>query len=315
MADYQWSPAAMGEVFIVPGLAADKLRLATIEQLQVLLWFSRHGQRWDAAACAADLGLDAAAGETCLRFWAENGVLMTVGGVPTAAPAPVPVARPAAVKPRAQEVLAYHKAHPAFSGFLEAASATLGKAISPGDTATLLYLLDTVGLEDRTILLIMAYAVSVDKGNMRYIEKLALGWADDGITAYEAVEEHIRRLEAAHKAAARVEALLGTKVPLTRAQSDMAMRWVEEWGFSDEMIQRADALTREKAGKFSPAYTHKILERWHSEGVDTPDKIPAATPQKKGVAATNPEQTSLDVEGFEQDLQRYRPKFKTPDNT
>ncbi len=311
MASYHWCPETLNEVFVLPATVADKLRLASTEQLQVLLWFSRRGQQWDEVACAADLGLDGATCRACLGFWVEAGVLQEAGTA-TAANKPAKLVRPAAVKPRVQDVLAYQREHPDFRDFLEAASATLGKAISHADTATLLYLLDTVGLSAQTVLLIAAYAMSVDKGNLRYIETLALGWADEGVTTYEAVNDRIRHLEACRTAADKVEALLTPKLPLNRAQAEMAYRWVEEWHFSDEMLRRADALATEKTGKFSPAYIHKVLERWHSEGVDTPEKIMAVTPPKKGAAATNPEQTSLDTAGFEQSLLRYRPKFKEP---
>ena len=316
MSAYHWHPAALGEVFALPAATADKLKIATKEDLAVLIWFSRHGQRWDAAACAADLGLDAALCESCLQTWVQAGVLMAADTAvtPAADTVPVKTARLQAVKPRIQEVLAYQREHPDFRDFLEAASATLGKAISHSDTATLLYLLDTVGLSDRVILMEIAYAVGIGKGNMRYIEKMALNWADEDITTFEAVNDHILKLEAGRKAATRVEAALGLKVPLTASQCEMAVRWTDEWKFDDEMLCRAAAITTEKAGKFSAAYMNKILERWHAEGIDTPDKITAAPAGgKKSPAATNPEQTSLDVDGFEQSLRRYRPKFKTTD--
>ena len=57
MATYHWNPAEMGDVFILPAAVVDTaLALASPEQLRVLLWFSRHRQQWDAAACAAAVG-------------------------------------------------------------------------------------------------------------------------------------------------------------------------------------------------------------------------------------------------------------------
>lgn len=314
MSAYHWHPAGMSEVFVLPAAVTEHLKIASKEQVAVLLWFSRHHQQWDAAACAADLGMPADECGGCLEFWVQQGLLTpadTPLTAPNPAPAPTKVARPAAIKPRMQDVLAYQRQHPDFRDFLEAASATLGKPVSHADTATLLYLLDTVGLSDRVILLEIAYAVSIGKGNMRYIEKLALGWADEELTTFEAVDAHIRHLESCRQTAEKVETLLRPTVPFTASQREMAWRWVEDWHFSDEMLCRAAAIATEKAGKFSPGYMHKILERWHLEGIDTPDKITAApTKGKKSVAATNPEETSLDVEGFEQSLMRYRPKFK-----
>jgi DNA replication protein DnaD len=79
------------------------------------------------------------------------------------------------------------------------------------------------------------------------------------------------------------------------------------------MLLKAADITRNKIEKISApfySYMDKILERWFAEGIDSPDKIPAEKPaKKKGVTATNPENSSLHLEDFEKDLLRYRPKF------
>lgn len=320
MAQYGWSAAVLSGVFALPQAVADDcLPLASAEQLKVLIWFSRH-QAWDAAACAAQVGLSADECEGCLRFWVDKGIL-TADNAPAPAPvaesASVPHARPVAVKPLLKEVIQYQKQHPEFSTLVEAASARLGKAIGHNDTATLLYLHDTVGLPMEVILMEIAYAVSIGKGNMRYVEKLALDWCDRDIASIPAVDEHIRYLEACRNAGERVETLLAAPKPLGATQQQMAEKWLLQWQFSDEMLLRAADITRDKIGKMTPAfysYMDKILERWFAEGIDRPDKIPAEKPQKKkGAAATNPEQSSLHLEEFERDLLRYTPKFNKPE--
>ena len=312
--NYCWNAAAMRGVFALPNMVADTLlSLASAEQLRVLLWFSRH-QEWDAAACAAQVGLSAGECEGCLRFWVEQGI-PSAGGVPTpgAQPATISQARPAAVKPQIKEVVQYQRNHPQFSTLVDAASARLGKAIGPGDTATLLYLHDTVGLPMEVILMEIAYAVSIGKGNMRYVEKLALDWCDRDISSIPAVDEHIRYLEACRRASEQVEQLLGAPRPLGTTQQQMAEKWLLQWQFSEAMLLKAADITREKIEKMTPSfysYMDKILERWFTEGIDRPDKIPAEKPaKKKGVAATNPEESGLHLEEFERDLLRYVPTF------
>ena len=99
MALYSWNPACMGGVFALPNEVADRLlTVASAEQMRVLLWFSRHGG-WDSSACAAALGLTTDECEGCLRFWAEQGVLVSDGAAPTpVAPATEPKSAP--VPPR-----------------------------------------------------------------------------------------------------------------------------------------------------------------------------------------------------------------------
>lgn len=318
MTRYHWAPEGMTQPVVLPAQVTDALlTLASREQLQVLLWLSRHQLCWDEVACSAALGLPVEECEGCRRFWEEQGVLLPAEAT-AAAPnpaTPAARARPAAVKPQVREVLAYQKAHPEFATLVEAASARLGKAIGHGDTATLLYLLDTVGLPMEVILTEIAYAVSIGKANMRYIEKIALDWADRELTTLQAVDDHIHYLERCRKAALRVETLLSLPRALTVAQSQLAEKWLEQWRVAEEMVKKAAAISEEKTGKFNPGYMDKILEQWQADGIDTPEKLTAvatsvAGHKRRSAAATNPEESSLDTEGFEAALRQYTPTFK-----
>ena len=312
MASYYWAPAGMTCPVVLPGRVADELlTLATPEQLRVLLWLSRHSLTLDAAACGAAVGLSTEECAACAQFWVEQGVLT----VPTAAPAasaaaPAPLARPAAVKPQLREVLSYQRQHPEFSALVENVSARLGKPIGHVDTATLLYLRDTVGLPAEVILMEVVYAVSIGKPNMRYIEKIALDWADRELTTLEAVDAHIQYEEACHVAGERVEKWLELPRPLTGSQRQLAYKWLNDWHVREEMVRLADKITREKIKKTSLAYTDRILERWQAEGIDTPDKVQVAPRRRGGVAATNPEESSLNLEDFEGQLLQYTPVFR-----
>lgn len=177
--EYRWNPEQMAEVFVLPAAVADRhIRLAGPTQLKVLLWLARSGRgSFDAAAVRQLLAIHRRTVPTPVQYWLETGILMAAGETeqtetkaapdkskekekkvettspvkvkqpaePTAVPplASRPAARPAAVKPQMKEVLARQKESPDFSYLLEAASARLGKAISPGDMETLLYLFDT----------------------------------------------------------------------------------------------------------------------------------------------------------------------------
>ena len=315
MTQYLWRAEDMTAPLMLPDTIADKgLSIAGAAELRVLIWLSRNRLQWDAAACGDALGMAAATCESALHFWLEQGLLVTAAA-PDAPPAPA--ARPAAVKPRPDEVLRYQQAHAEFSVLLEAASARLGKAISQGDIATLLYLTDTVGLPMDVILTEIAYAVSLGKANMRYVETLALNWADRGLTDFESVDVHIRHLETCQKAAARLLPILGLSRPLNESQSELADKWLTEWHFDEEMLRRAAALTADKLGAPKPtaigktlAYMDSVLNGWHTAGIDTPDKIPAPAAAKKGAAATNPEESGLILDELEQALRHYTPVFK-----
>lgn len=246
MSAYVWNGGDLNNLLVLPGEVADCLPTAGAEQLRVLLWFSRHGQGFDAAACAAALGMSEAECVGCLNYWVEKGVLR--GGNVVAAPVesvPVKQARPAAVKPVWKEVIAYQQEHKEFSSFLQEVSARLGRPLNHGDNATLLYLITTAGLSQTSVLLATAYAVSIGKGSLRYIESLVLGWVDEDIVTPEQVDAKIRELTETRASAEKVEKVLSLPRPLNAAQAKMAHKWLTVWCFSDAMLQHAQTLTLE----------------------------------------------------------------------
>lgn len=318
MAQYSWNGGDLNNVLVLPAAVTQRIAHAGAEQLRVLLWFSRCGQTFDAAACAAALGMSAEECVGCLNYWVEQGILRTAEVVvePAAAPVTAPAAkapRAAAVKPVWQEVLRYQQEHQEFTEFLQEVSARLGRPLNHGDNATLLYLITTAGIPEASILMAVAYAVSIGKGSVRYVETIVLAWADEDIIAPEQVDAKIAELQQTAAAAEKVEKVLSLVRPLNATQAKMAYTWLNVWHFSDVMLQHAQTITLENCDKFSVAYMDKILERWHAEGIHTPDRIEAPkASKKKGPAATNPEESSLD-EGFEEQLLRYRPKFTKKD--
>ena len=341
--DYRWNPDQFAEVFALPAAVVDRhIRLAGSAQLKVLLWLARAGHgRFDAADCAAAIGLPAADCADALQYWLETGVLAAQGGQPAAtaaipeeparrraapaaggdavqsAPAPaaprVPAPRPAAVKPQIREVLARQKDSPEFAGLLDMASARLGRPLSHGDMATLCYLHGDAGLPAEVILMVLAYAVSAGKPHMRYVEKIALDWLDRGIDTIAAAEAHLCRLERRAQAWERVKGLLGIHHAPTIAQSDAAEQWVCEWAMPDDLIRLAYEECMAKTGKFQCGYMGKILEHWRLDGIDTADKARAqlgGAQRRQTKARQAAGGSSLQTDEYEKNVMGYIPVYR-----
>ena len=340
--EYRWNPEVWTEAVALPAAVVDRhIRLAGPTQLKVLLWLARRGQgTFDAAACAAAIGYSPADCADAMQYWLGTGML-TEGGEQDAPPPPEkpekkakaappaekpaltpeiktppparPTARPAPVKPQMKEVLARQKESPDFSYLLEAASARLGKAISPGEMETLLYLFDTAGLPAEVILMVIEYAVADGKAGMRYIEKVALDWADRGIDSIAAAEAHLCGLERRRQAWEQVRELLTLPQSGTAAQKDMADRWISQWRMKGELICLARDMCVEKIGKIHCTYIDRILEHWHAEGVDTLDKAKADSGRSgktAGKAKSAGKDTSLDMDAYMEQVMSRAPVYK-----
>ena len=203
--NYHINPASWYSVFAVPCELVDKhLKLAGAVQLKVLLWALRHNdQPINDEAIATALHIQRADVSDAMLYWQECGLLIEQNEdeyIPTAptshltaAPAESP-AVPAAAPPKPPVKLLSRpqKADNAFVArrmlesdeirfLMEEAQQILGRLINNGESATLLMLHDDYGLPVDVIIMLIQYAVGIGKGNLRYIEKVALAWADKGI--------------------------------------------------------------------------------------------------------------------------------------
>ena len=323
MSTYQWNPTAFGKILAIPATVAEQhLKLAGPLQLKVLLWFASQNGTFDAAACAAACGYSQADCADAMRYWVSAGLLCENGVIPPAAPAVAPVLpaapttpslpaaptpRPRAVKPQMKEVVATQKRSPQFAYLLDTVSARLGKPLTYGDMETLLYLHDTAALPVEIILMVVEYAAQVDHFSMRYIEKVALDWADKGITTLAAAEEHLCALERGREALVKVQTVCQLPRPLSAAASTMALaeKWVYTWQVADDLLRYAYVVCAEAKGGFHAKYIDRVLENWRTQGITSAAQASALSASPKKATETD-EQPSE----YEQLVENYLPVYK-----
>ncbi len=312
----QWKAVLPQDMCILSkSVINERLAMASHLQLKVLLWFAAN--TCDIDACAVALHKSAEVIQEAALFWVNDGVLLSdeipAAQIPAApqqasAAEAAPAVRPLPVKPQMKEVIAKQKSDTEFSQLLHDASARFGKPISHGDMETLLYLYDTAGMPASVILMAIGYAVSRGSANMRYVEKVVLGWQDSGITTFAAAEENLRLLEEMDAAADKVQKMTGKARALDYRQRGMAHTWLCVWQLAEDMVQLALDEAAKTTKPLIP-YANSILTRWYEEGI-TDTAAAAATLVKQTPAARRrgqQEQTSLDLPEYEKMLETYVP--------
>ncbi len=318
MAEYRFKASQLKRVLVLPKEIVDRhLRLAGSVQLKVLLWVSRNGGEFDAEVCAKAVGVSAPDCADALQYWVAAGVLLPEDDDQPAAPTPVkedklpevppkPVARPAAVKPQMTEVLKKQKADKEFSYLLDAVSARLGRPLANGDAETLLYLFETAGLPAAVIMMVVEYAAQAGRFTMRYIEKVALDWADQGIMTMSAAEEHLCFLERCSAAAAKVQTLCSLTKPISSAfAARTAEKWVYQWQVEDALILEAYAVCVDKTGAFQAKYMDKVLDNWRAQEITTLDRLKELQKGQKKGTVKNEENRE-----YEEMVEQYIPVYK-----
>ncbi len=316
----QWKAVLPQDMCILSrSVINEQLAMASHLQLKVLLWFAANA--CDISACATALHKSEEVIEEAALFWVNKGVLLS-DAVPTVTetrtpatpveepPAVAPAVRPLPVKPQMKEVIERQKSDRAFSQLLQDASVRLGKPISHGDMETLLYLYDTAGMPAGVILMAIGYAVSRGSANMRYVEKVVLGWQDSGILTIAAAEENLRLLEEMDDAAVRVQKMTGKARALDYRQRGMAHTWLYVWHLPEDMIHLAIEQATKTTKPLIP-YANSILARWYEEGVrDLTAAAATLTAQTPAARRRGQqEQTSLDLPEYEKMLEDYVPSM------
>lgn len=320
----QWKAVLPQDMCILSrSVINEQLAMASHLQLKVLLWFAAN--TCDIDACAAALHKSPEAVKEAVLFWVNEGVLLSddtpavsqtatapqqvSAEIPAPAETPAPAARPLPVKPQMKDVVKRQKNDSEFSQLLHDASARFGKPLPPFDMETLLYLYDTAGMPANVILMAIGYAVSRGSANMRYVEKVVLGWQDSGITTFAAAEENLRLLEEMDAAALKVQQMTGRARALDYRQRGMAHTWLYLWKFPEEVIRLALDEAAKTTKPLIP-YANSILNRWYEEDIrDAGAAAATLTKQTPAARRGQQEKTSLDLPEYEKMLEDYVPSL------
>lgn len=223
-----------------------------------------------------------------------------------------------ASKPTSQEVNQRATESEEIAFLLQEAQLRMGRMISPNESSTLVYLHDYQGLPAGVILMVMEYAASHNKCNMRYIEKVALQWADEEIDTFEKAEQKLHKLEILETNWGKLLNIMGLdKRTATPSEMKYLTKWMDEWKFSMDIIKLAYYECADNTHKVVFRYINKVLESWHNAGVKTVEdveQLKKLQEEKKSKSVKSKEkntkkETSFDLDEYER-LTNVNPMIK-----
>ena len=319
---------AWRSVFAVPSQIVDEgLKYSDGVKLKVLLYVLRHADKeLEYKSISQGTGVNITDIPEALDYWVSLGVLQKDGSLyepPKAEPQSVPVAEPEPViepEPQPEEppkprftVAKPQKPDYVFTAqqlavddelkfLVSEAQTALGKVLSNADVSTLLMLKDTCGLPLDVILMLIQYAISIDKGNMRTVEKLGVRWADDGVDSVEAAENKIRQATQRTKCYSIVATAFGLKNAgsPSKKQLDYCSAWVTEWKFSPEMLREAYERCVDAKGEMKFNYIDGILRRWHTAGIHNLSELKESEQKKTASKKEPPRNQSYNIDQLDE---------------
>jgi len=147
------------------------------------------------------------------------------------------------------------------------AECIFGKTLSRGETATLLSFYDWLRLPFEVILMLLEHCAALSKTSMRYVEKVALSWADEGIDTIEKAKEYLVSSEKRSKINRKYKRLFSiVNRDLSDAEYAHIIQWTENMELSQQMIKAAYEKTVLATGGVSFPYMNGILQSWYKKG-------------------------------------------------
>ena len=288
---YFINPAALMPFFAVPCSLADKhLKLASPDAVRGLVFVLRNSDKAiNPEGIAEFFKMDLFDVCDCLDYWVNAGVISSDKGTAPAekeAPA-VKTVRAKAVKPTRAEIARRGAESEKVRFLLSEAQMKFARPLSENESATLLWLLDDAGVDVSLILMAAQYSAQKGKCNIREIEKTCLDWADNSVTTIAEAEERIALLSRQETAWRMLTAVCGIEKRNPSAKEMEACDlFINEWGFTREMVKAAYDICVDATGKFSLPYMKKVLSKWHKEGYKTVEQTAGAAKQPKKSTAT-----------------------------
>lgn len=146
----------------------------------------------------------------------------------------------------------------------------IGRPLTAGDIRTILFLCDRLHFSVDLIDYLVQYCVDRGKKDFRYIEKVAISWAEARITTPRQAASMLRKYD---KTVYGIMNALGKSGAPTSREMKFIERWSREFGFPMEIIREACERTVLATDKHRFEYADRILSSWHQAGVQTPDDI------------------------------------------
>lgn len=165
-----------------------------------------------------------------------------------------------------------------------------GKMFNPAEINIVVALSDYLGLDSEYILVLFAHLGKQEHKSVRTAEKMAHRFLDEGITDAVTLGERLRFLEGLEEVENKVRVAFGINSrALTKKEKTLIEKWLSEYHFGFDMIEKAYELTVDSTGKASLPYAGAILDRWYSEGIKNIEDAENNINEHKKKAAENAE--------------------------
>lgn len=175
----------------------------------------------------------------------------------------------------------------------------LGKMLTSTEVKKLLYFYDELHFTTELISYLIEYCAGLGKANMRYIEKVAYRWYNDGIKTVHDARNSVNNYNRDYFDILKAFGVSG-RGPVD-SEITFMKKWLNTWQFPLDVIKEACNRTVIQTGKNDFRYADGILKKWNTSGVRTLEDIassdatrPQAPPRSDRLPSSKKKKTGFD---------------------
>ena len=143
----------------------------------------------------------------------------------------------------------------------------LKHTLSSTDTNMVLYWLDELHFSTDLVEYLVEYCITKGHSSLRYMNKVALGWADAGIKTVDQAKDDAAAHSQIYYTVMKALGITGRN--LVDSEVSLINKWVGEYGFDIELVKAACSKTISAIQKPSFEYTDSIPANWRKKDVHT----------------------------------------------
>ena len=161
---------------------------------------------------------------------------------------------------KASEVIKTVNSNESLAHLFAIISQLLNKSLSPNDYKTIYSFIDYLELPEQVIIILFEYCASIQKTAMRYVEKIAISWSDNGINTPELALEHVKHLTGEKNILTEYRKKFKISGrDFSETEEQMLLSWINECKADDELIMKAYDITVLNTGKVLFKYMDAII--------------------------------------------------------
>ncbi len=178
-----------------------------------------------------------------------------------------------------EERIASVREHGDFRQFAYVAETYFRRPLTSKETQLFAYLYDSLGFSEDLLEYLLEYCIDTGHRNARYIESVAFGWYDEGITTVGQAKEMHQSYKRENREVMKAFGISG------RVLNDEERRqlgyWLKDLGMPLPVIVEACHQTMASIHSPSFAYANSILESWKKAGVTTAEQAKSHVQQRR----------------------------------